>query len=438
MTVKATFPNKKPKLYVDFTSGKSDIRFGSYRTTVGSYIGKDGFLKIGNYKRPRIDHDPLTGECLGLLIENGTTNLISDHRQWNNNYKQTGQSGFTITGPDGQANSAKEYVVNSDGGTGGTTGIYSSNYGIGASSPISISCYVKVTRDTSISFQWYDNNNSGRSSRIQVFKDGRPPVNRESEGGSAAANGGNSDTSTRFQRLPNGWVRIMWENFTGSANSTSYIQLYAYDHTNSNGSNVGYGVYGIQIETGTYCSSVCLSGDTRYDYGASQFNQRGVEQKLQIMDPPFTFPATIVAEYRWKDLTYARRHFGIRPQGGSDTIRPLVYSNGTIDFFTSHGGSLTVGAGTIVKGQDHKFAYVIGISGKQTENNVTLNQMRVVIDGNSQIAHNSSLTEEHVEKLLLGYATAGDAPRDYCGHIKRFHVYDGGMTEAQMQALTKF
>lgn len=436
MTVKATFPDKKPKLYVDFTSGKPDIRFGSFRETVGSYVGKDGFIKIGNYKTPRIDHDPLTGECLGLLIENGTTNLISDHRQWSNNYKQTGQSGFTITGPDGEANSAKEYTVNSDIGTsGGSTGIYSSNYGIGASSPISISCYVKVTRDDQISFLWMDNNNSKRSDKIRVYKDGRPPVNRASEGGNNAGNVGN----TRFQRLPNGWVRLMWENVTGSANSSSYIQLYAYDHTlDPDGSNVGYSVYGIQIETGTYCSSVCYSGDTRYDSTASQFNQRGVEQKIQIMDPPFTFPATIVAEYRWKDLTYARRPFAIRPQGGSDTIRPLTYTNGTIDFFTGHGGSLTVGAGTIVKGQDHKFAYVIGVSGKQTENNVTLNQMRVVVDGNSQTAHNSSLTEEHVEKLLLGYSTGGDTPRDYCGHIKRFHVYNGGMTEAQMQALTRY
>ena len=437
MTVKATLPNKKPKLYVDFTSGKSDIRFGSSRTTVGSYIGKDGFLKIGKYKKPRIDHDPLTGECLGLLMENGTTNLISDHRQWGGgNYKQTAVSGFTITGPDGEANSAKEYTINSDINTsGGSTGIYSSNYGISATNPISVSCYVKVTRDDQISFQWLDNNNSKRSDRIQVFKDGRPPVNRASEGGNKAGSGGN----TRFQRLPNGWVRIMWENVTGSANSTSYIQLYAYDHTlDPDGSNVGYSVYGIQIENQTYCSSVCYAGDTRYDSTTSQFNQRGVEQKIQIMDPPFTFPATILAEYRWKDVTYARRHFAIRPQGGSDTIRPLVYANGTIDFFTSHGGSLTNGAGTIVKGQDHKFAYVIGVSGKQTENNVTLNQMRVVIDGNSQTAHNSSLTEEHVEKLLLGYSTGGDAPRDYCGHIKRFHVYNGGMTEAQMQALTRF
>ena len=97
-----------------------------------------------------------------------------------------------------------------------------------------------------------------------------------------------------------------------------------------------------------------------------------------------------------------------------------------------------MGSGTIVKGQDHKFAYVMGVSGKQTENNVTLNQFRVVIDGSSQVVAGSNLTEEHVEKLLLGYSLSGDSPRDYCGHIKRFHVYDGGMTEAQMQALTRF
>ena len=51
MTVKATFPNKKPKLYIDFTSGKSDIRFGSYRESPGSYIDKDGFLKITDRKK---------------------------------------------------------------------------------------------------------------------------------------------------------------------------------------------------------------------------------------------------------------------------------------------------------------------------------------------------------------------------------------------------
>ena len=123
MTVKATFPNKKPKLYVDFTSGKPDIRFGSFRETVGSYVGKDGFIKIGNYKTPRIDHDPLTGECLGLLIENGTTNQVTDHREWSSNYKQSVVSGYTITGPDGESGSAREYTVNSDIGTdGGSTG----------------------------------------------------------------------------------------------------------------------------------------------------------------------------------------------------------------------------------------------------------------------------------------------------------------------------
>tara|TARA_Y100001972_G_C7634723_1_gene318611 strand:- start:45 stop:1352 length:1308 start_codon:yes stop_codon:yes gene_type:complete len=435
MTVKATFPNKKPKLYVDFTSGKPDIRFGSFRETVGSYVGKDGFIKIGNYKTPRIDHDPLTGECLGLLIENGTTNQVTDHREWSSNYKQSVVSGYTITGPDGESGSAREYTVNSDIGTdGGSTGIYNANYGIGASSPISISCYVKVTRDDQISFQWLDNNNNQRSDRIQVFKDGRPAINRASEGGNKAGTVGTS----RFQRLPNGWVRLMWENVTGIINSTSYIQLYAYDHIlNPNGSNVGYAVYGIQIETGTYCSSVCYSGDTRYDSTASEFNQRGVEQKIQIIDPPFTFPATILAEYRWKDMTYARRPFAIRPEGGSDTIRPLTYTNGTLNFFSSH-GTVNLGSGTITRLQDLKFAYVMGVSGKQTENNVTLNSFRAVAGGGSQVTTSSSLTEEHVEKVLLGYSTTGDAPRDFCGHIKRFHVYNGGMTEGQMQALTRF
>ena len=38
--------------------------------------------------------------------------------------------------------------------------------------------------------------------------------------------------------------------------------------------------------------------------------------------------------------------------------------------------------------------------------------------------------------MKLGYSKNGDAPRDLAAHIKYFHVYNNGMTDNHMRALT--
>jgi hypothetical protein len=73
----------KPSLFLDFANKKSlvDRMSGNNlitfsRNSIGTYVGSDGLIKTASANEPRFDHDPLTGESLGLLVEEARTNLL--------------------------------------------------------------------------------------------------------------------------------------------------------------------------------------------------------------------------------------------------------------------------------------------------------------------------------------------------------------------------
>ena len=53
----------------------SDI-FTFTRSTTGTYFDANGVMQTAAINTPRFDHNPLTGEKLGLLIEEQRTNLV--------------------------------------------------------------------------------------------------------------------------------------------------------------------------------------------------------------------------------------------------------------------------------------------------------------------------------------------------------------------------
>lgn len=65
-----------PKLALDFTTGTFDPRITLTRAgyTAG-YINSSGNLVVANPNQPRIDYDPVTGACNGLLIEESRSTL---------------------------------------------------------------------------------------------------------------------------------------------------------------------------------------------------------------------------------------------------------------------------------------------------------------------------------------------------------------------------
>ena len=59
---------------IDDISGNNLVTFS--RASTGTYVGSDGLIKTAVADAPRFDHDPVTGESLGLLIEESRANKM--------------------------------------------------------------------------------------------------------------------------------------------------------------------------------------------------------------------------------------------------------------------------------------------------------------------------------------------------------------------------
>ena len=100
------------KSLIDKISGNNLITFS--RASSGTYVGSDGLIKTAVTDASRFDHDPVTGESLGLLIEESRTNYIS-----NESVTFSAGDGATIitpnafTAPDGSNTAIRVQATNS-------------------------------------------------------------------------------------------------------------------------------------------------------------------------------------------------------------------------------------------------------------------------------------------------------------------------------------
>ena len=68
----------RPTLNLDFANSKQlDPRITFYRDSIATYYDSKGVLRYANVNEPRFDHNPVTGESKGLLIEEARTNSLS-------------------------------------------------------------------------------------------------------------------------------------------------------------------------------------------------------------------------------------------------------------------------------------------------------------------------------------------------------------------------
>ena len=74
------FPSIRPSLNLNFARSRAlDPRLTLTRASNATYVGRDGLIKIAGENEPRFDHDPVTLESLGLLIEESRINQHGRH-----------------------------------------------------------------------------------------------------------------------------------------------------------------------------------------------------------------------------------------------------------------------------------------------------------------------------------------------------------------------
>ena len=99
---------------IDDISGNNLITFT--RDTTGTFIGSNGLLQTAASGVPRFDHNPTTGESLGLLVEEARTNRLQYSEQFDNAYwtkDKAAVASNAATAPDGTLTADLLYTTTS-------------------------------------------------------------------------------------------------------------------------------------------------------------------------------------------------------------------------------------------------------------------------------------------------------------------------------------
>jgi hypothetical protein len=120
-----------------------DPRVTFTRASSATYVGSDGLIKTATTDEPRFDHNPTTGESLGLLVEEARTNLALQSNQFDTTWTNSNSSETAVSGtaPDG-TNTAWEIKDTLDAISTAHSLIQSTSYTLGVA--YTVSCWMKA------------------------------------------------------------------------------------------------------------------------------------------------------------------------------------------------------------------------------------------------------------------------------------------------------
>ena len=364
-------------------------------TAITNYIP---VLQTGAINQARFDHNPTTGESLGLLIEEQRTNLVLQSAfasVWTNT--NTSSSLSANIAPDGTQTAIK-LVENS--------GLAYHN----------IQQSVSVTTPT---FSLYAK--AGERSQIAIFVGGASVgVGFDLTNGTVISISGytsGSATST-ITSVGNGWYRCAIA-FAGTA---SFFQIGMASGSTGNYTGNGYsGVYiwGAQAEAGAFATSYIPTVASQVTRSADLASMTGTNFSSWYNQSQGTLYAETVdgsvgSGGMCSIYSDASNAFSFRSSGTANTTRLLVKINGS---------------------------YVVNVTTNATTQ--PIKQAAALISGSISASYNSSLFITNntssmpysMTTLGIGYdVTSGTAYANSC--IKKLAYYPIRVTNAQLQALT--
>lgn len=233
------------KSLADAVTGQSLVTFT--RASSATYVGSDGLIKTAATNEPRFDHNPTTGESLGLLVEELRTNLLLRSEELDNaSWSRTGLSSVTANAtaaPDG--NVTAESLVE-------TTGVSEVHRALQI---------ISVTSGTTYSASAYFKQEGRRHGYIALG----PNAAWNSLGASAYIDlqTGTAQSITNctavVQALPGSWYRLTI-TATPTATNASASMILGSSSTGSTQTYAGDGrtaisVWGAQLEAGAFATS---------------------------------------------------------------------------------------------------------------------------------------------------------------------------------------
>jgi hypothetical protein len=360
----------------------------------------------------RFDHNPFTGESLGLLIEEQRANLLTyseDFSQAAWAKTNTSIESNIVVAPDGTLTADK--IIESTNNSAHELR-RNSNASVSALTAYTQSIYVKAAERTLGSLQMIGN--SGDSIINFDLSNGTVAV--------VSVSGGWSNNSATIESVGNGWFLISHTATTNSGitglNARLFVRSAAGNTSYTGDGYSGIYIWGAQLEAGAFPTSYIPTVASQVTRSADAASMTGTNFSSWYRQDEGTLFADgdtvddIAGFVGVDDGTTSNR---IRVfQNTSTTIRGEIHYNGTSQ------GVIT--SGTVTLGLNAK----TGTAYKFNDFAISTNSM--------SIGQNTSTSIPLVDRLRVGNV---DGSVYLNGHLKKIAYYPKRLTNAQLQALTK-
>ena len=418
-------PDLRPSLLLDFANSRMvDPRVTFTRASAATRWNAVGMLETVPAGVPRIDHDPATGKCLGLLVEGARTNLRTNSRQ------PTASMGTvlgtsTAIAPDGLAVTS----IEEDPATSGEHYTYDASIAVTAGQTIVQSIFVKAMpgAERQVALRVV----GGSAGNLTLA------FNVSDTACSAAVVSG---YSYGIQKCLNGWWRI-WISYTAASDVPAAIfrvQLYKNNASvYQGGAGKGLFLFGRQIEAGSSPTSYIPAGAsvaTRADEFAGLLGTNFSSWYRQD-EGTFLFegaPSSITTGPGPGPGLFAVGDATLSFETRNGLYLNSVSGTGVLAASLAVAGSSQIGTntvtGTFAAGVSKKTAFAY-----QTDNTVG------ATDGVLGVVDTLCTIPKGVTGLSLGELSAGWAggTSRLNGHIRRFAFYPKRLTAAELKRITE-
>ena len=411
----------RPALLLPFAqSGTVDPRITFTRASSATYFNSQGVLTTAAVNVPRIDFDPATGRCLGLLIEVGRTNSIR------NNTMVGAVAGTPGTLPTNwitglvPAGLTREIV-----GTGIEDGIAYIDIKLSGTPAAAGYYYINMSLTTQI----IANNNEQWTGSFYTKLVGGSLTNivRTAIGVSNRDSSGNVITGTDINFIPTSsslrTQRVVATHLNASV-STAYELLYTAIQFTTLPIDFTLRIGLPQLELGAFPTSVIATtgaSATRTReyariplgswYKASAFSLLVEAQKNTAIDSEYGTPVEL--------------------NDGTTTRRTTIYN----DLFTAtmrfSGGGADIPAGTYTPGVPYKIAGAI--TGTSTTTGTIAASFNGVIVGTGTT---TNLDSASYTNMTIGYIGTPGGAHQMNGWIQRIAYYSVAFSNTQLQAMS--
>ena len=383
------------------------------RTTTASYFGADGLLKTAAINEPRIEYDPTTGECKGLLIEESRTNLVRwsekfDNAAWSN--VRSSIVANTVVAPDGALTGDK--LVASLDNAEHYTEQYISNVSPGEWYNISI-C-VRQAEIKSVRIRVYSSPNTG-SSAVVDFRDMTTV--------STTVLGSAEIGDTSITAIGGGWYRLSMAFKFNTLDTARLIRILTlnnvYSASYTGDGTSGLYIWGAQLEVGRFPSSYIKTEASAVTRGADNASVTGANFSSWYRQDEYS----VLSRSAFLSATALDTVWSIDNGLISNRARVLGWSNGPSRFTASSGGKFQAG---IISQTTRPNSVAVGVQ---------VNNMAAAFDGHAvQQVSIAAMPAVAPHTLHLG-SSNGEAPLN--GHISRLTYWPKRLTNAQLQELSK-